>query len=164
MNAISLDDGSVTALPKTLAAIVADGPPPLTQSEIDGIYAVGVELYGRELWSEAQDVFRLLVLVRPTYARGWIALAACHEAQGEEERASSLFLVASCATSRPDARLAQLYRARLFAKTGRHDDAREILETLEIEDDDDSAFVTIHAQLSRCLVDTQPSLQTVGVR
>ena len=162
MNVLSLDDGSVAALPKTLAAIVRDGPPPLTQADVDGIYAIGADLYTREHWSEAQDVFRLLVLVRPTYARGWIALAACHEAQGEEDRAISLYQVASCATTRADARLAQLYLARLFAKGGRHDEAREILELLAIEDDDDAAFVTIHTQLQRCLVDTQPSLQSVA--
>jgi tetratricopeptide (TPR) repeat protein len=158
MDAISLDDGAAVALPKTLAAIVRDGPPPLTPQELDGIYAVGADLYGRERWSEAEDVFRLLVLVRPTDARGWIALAACHEARGDDDRAVSLYQVASCAPSRVDARLAQLYLARLLAKTGRHDEAREILELITLEDDDDSTFATLYTQLRRCLVDTQPSL------
>lgn len=160
MNTLSLDDGSVAALPKTLAAIVRDGPPPLTEADVDGIYAIGADLYTREHWSEAQDVFRLLVLVRPTYARGWIALAACHEAQDEDDRAISLYQVASCAAARVDARLAQLYLARILAKSGRNDEAREILDLLAVEDDDDAAFVTIHAQLQRCLADTQPSLTT----
>jgi tetratricopeptide (TPR) repeat protein len=162
-NGLSLDDGTIACLPETLAAIVRDGPPPLTASDLDHIYAVGADLYVRERWSEAQDVFRLLVLVHPSDARGWIALAACHEAQADDERAIALYQLASGASSREDSRRARLYLARVLAKTGRHDEARQILEAIVVENDDDTTFVDMHAQLQRCLMDTQPSLQPVGV-
>ncbi|GAC1557393.1 MAG: hypothetical protein NVS3B10_17310 [Polyangiales bacterium] len=144
-----------------LVSSILDGdPPPLTQQEVDGIYAVGLGLYARERFLEASDVFRLLVLVRPSEARGWLALAASHEGLGDDERAVELYAIArSAPVCGANRRRASLQLARLCARLGRPAEARAELELVDLEDDDDPSMVEELAGLQRCLAETQRSIE-----
>src|SRR5947209_15943221 len=92
-------DAETPPLPPIVSSFVRGAAPPLSREEVDGIYSVGVRLYARERYAEASDVFRLLVLYRPREARGWTALAACHEALGDDDRAIALYNLAALAPS-----------------------------------------------------------------
>lgn len=143
-----------------LASLVLAGPPPLTEQEIDAIYGVGLGYYGRERFSEAGDVFRLLVLLRPRQARVWLALAASHEAVCDDERAIALYRVAAATPAPTDVhKVVEAYLARLLAKVGRHDEARELVESIPVDDEDDEAMARLVLDLRRALCDTQPSLE-----
>lgn len=161
MNGITPHEGS-SVLPPIVSAFLRQGAPPLSREEIDGIYTVGVRLYGRERFAEASDVFRLVILCRPRQARGWLALAACHEGLGDDDRAIALYKLATIApSSNSNRRRARLYLARLYAKLGRHAEARDELESLEGEScDDDETIERAIRDLRRCLVDTMRSMET----
>lgn len=161
MNGITPQEGS-PALPPLVSAFVRGNAPPLSKEQLDGIYTVGVRLYAREQYREAADVFRLVVLCRPRQACGWIALAACHEAFGEDEHAIVLYQAAALApASNANRRRARVHLARLFARLGRHAEARDELDAIESEPDDgDESISTAVRDLRRCLADTLPSMET----
>ena len=144
-------------LPPVVSALLQNGPPPLTGEEVDGLYSVGLTLYAQEHWAEASDVFRLLVLCRPREARGWIALAACHEGLGDDEQAITIYRIASAAPAAvTNRRRACLFLARLLARLGRRAEARDALENVEDADDglDDALD-----ELRRSLVETLRSTE-----
>ncbi len=151
------EDSREIVLSPMLDALVREGMPPLSDQEIDAVYGVGLQFYARERWVEASDLFRLLVLCRPGELRPWLGLAACHEALGDEERALALYRVA-VATGGVGQHVANAYLARLLSKLGQHDEAREILETLVVDESDEAAAELVH-QLRCALCDTQPSLE-----
>jgi tetratricopeptide (TPR) repeat protein len=107
-------------------------------AEIEAVYAIGHAYYVREDYVRAADVFRLLSLCRPEQARGWMALAACHEAANDEDRAEALYEAAVIAPEREaDRARARVYLARMLARQRRFSEAREQLERVDLDLVDD---------------------------
>jgi tetratricopeptide (TPR) repeat protein len=111
-----------------LERIYAPAGPSFSQLEVDGLYAIGRLFYDREDYARSADVFRLLCLTAPSSARSWLALAACHEAVGDEERALRLYVIAAESDRSNEAATALLYAARLHDRRGENDELNEIID------------------------------------
>jgi tetratricopeptide (TPR) repeat protein len=113
-----------------LARYMAGEIPPIDDLQAEALYTAGHTHYEDENYSAAADVFRLLALVRPYAVRSWIALAATHEAVGDDERAVALYGIATAARDAADAEIAAAYvhLARTEHKLGANDEALADLE------------------------------------
>jgi tetratricopeptide (TPR) repeat protein len=121
-----------TALGALIESWLRDAPLPDRDEQIEAVYAIGHAYYAREDFQRAADVFRLMVLTRPQEARGWTALAACHDAVDEEEQAEALYEAALLAPiGDVDRDRARVFLARLLASQGRISEAREHLDAVE---------------------------------
>ncbi len=125
---------------------------PLEDAEADVVHAVGVTLYEREDLRSACDVFRYLVLGRPTEARSWSALAMCHDALDDTDRAIALYEVAVCAPDLHGARpRAVLYLARALWHTARFDESRARLAEIDVDALDDDELRALYLELDEAL-------------
>ena len=84
--------GIGATLLETVARALARWPltgaaPALEPADIEAIYALAHALFKESRWSQAADLFQLLVLCRPQQARGWLGLGGCREALQQRERA-----------------------------------------------------------------------------
>ncbi len=105
---------------------------PFHREDQDAIYAVGRFLYEQQQAARAAEVFRLLALVAPERCRSWTALAACHEALGDVDRARDLYRLALEVAEQDDHRAtAAVYKARLDLDNDEGDAARLALETCD---------------------------------
>jgi hypothetical protein len=88
-----------------------------------------------------------------------MALAACHEALGDDACAIALYELACITPARSrHRRRARFFLARLYAKLGRHREAREEIEVLDQDPSErDEATDDAVAELRRALLDTLPS-------
>ena len=100
---------------------------PLAPSEaaLEALYATGHWLYSQERYEDAQNVFRALIHVAPHDERGWLALGACHEIEGQQDVAFELYEIASTATYAPRCDIA---RARILKRRGLEHEARHALD------------------------------------
>ncbi len=118
----------------------------------DGLYAIGRMFYERQDHVRAADVFRLLVLAAPTEARGWLALAASHEAADDDDRARELYRIAIEATEpSPERTTAIVYLARLSLRERDVAEAHRLLEQVIDEDELDPEVLGIAASIRRSL-------------
>ncbi len=101
---------------------------------IEAVYAAGHWLLQNDRPREAVDVFRTIMLAAPTDERGWLGLAAAHDALGEHTKALELLRLAPDATG-PRARLA-LCLARALRHVGEDaTDAYELAADLAFSED-----------------------------
>jgi tetratricopeptide (TPR) repeat protein len=119
-------------------------PPPVSPNAIEGLYATGHWLYSQDRLEHARSVFRAMIHIAPHDERGWLALGACHEAQGQQDIAFELYgaAVASAST----APRCELARARILRQRGQQDEALEAIEEAgrlarELRDDELQALV-----------------------
>lgn len=63
----------------------------LGAEEFGALYSVGHDLYERDDYQRAAEVFRLLVAAEPLHVEGWQALGACHEQLDDLETACGLY-------------------------------------------------------------------------
>lgn len=134
MNAPIEDHETISSptLPASIALLLRDGAPTLSEAEIETIYGIATMLYRREQYAQAGDLFRLLVLCRPRDARSWLALGASHEAIGDDERAIALYEVGAVAPEGTSDRVrAQVYLARVLVRQRRALEAREWLDKID---------------------------------
>lgn len=133
MNAhTAIASGDPTPIGALLESWLRDGPKLHGHDEVEAVYAIGHAYYAREDFRRAADVFRLMVLTRPQEARGWTALAACHDAVDDTEQAETLYEAALLAPiGDHDRDRARVFLARLLASQGRASEAREHLDALE---------------------------------
>jgi tetratricopeptide (TPR) repeat protein len=61
---------------------------------IEALDRVALDLFDAGAFNPAKDVFRLLLLYRPSQAATWYWLARCHQELGEEDKAMRLFELA----------------------------------------------------------------------
>ncbi len=121
-----------TALGAILESWLRPTPEVDPNQQAEAVYAIGHAYYAREDFRRAADVFRLLVLTRPQEARGWTALAACHDAVDDVEHAEALYEAALLAPIGEHERdRARVFLARLLASQGRTAEAREHVEAIE---------------------------------
>ena len=67
---------------------------PRSSSDTDGLaalYAIGCELYDRDDWARAADVYRFVAVCEPTFSDAWWALGACHERLDDPETAAQIY-------------------------------------------------------------------------
>lgn len=108
---------------------------PFTADDQDAIYAVGRFLYEQSQHVRAAEVFRLLALLAPKRSRSWTALAACHEALGDVDRARTLYALALDVPEHDNHRpVAAVYKARLDIDAGDEDAARASLESCDLNE------------------------------
>lgn len=108
---------------------------PFTADDQDAIYAVGRFLYEQGQHVRASEIFRLLALLVPERSRSWTALAACHEALGDIERARALYAIALEVPEHDDHRaVAAVYKARLDIDAGDEDAARASLGCCDLSE------------------------------
>ena len=121
---------------RTLRATLALAEVPFGPEDADAIHAVGRVLLDSGDAFGAADVFRLLALVAPTASRSWTALAACHEARGDLERARALYGAALVAPDHDGFRpFAAVNKARLDLDVGDEHAAELALEVADGVDD-----------------------------
>lgn len=124
--------GDATPIGALIESWLRDAPLPDRSDQVEAVYAIGHAYYAREDFQRAADVFRLMVLTRPQEARGWTALAACHDAVDDEEQAEALYEAALLAPlGEVDRDRARVFLARLLASQGRLAEARGHLEAVE---------------------------------
>jgi len=127
-------NAAATQSDPTIAALLQATGVPFTAADQDAVYAVGRMLYDRAEHHRAADVFRVLALLAPMRSRSWAALAACHEAFGDTERARILYALALDVNEHDNHRpVAAAYKARLDLESG---DAGAAEATLELFDRD----------------------------
>jgi hypothetical protein len=96
----------------------------LSQTTCASLYATAHWLHANARHAEAATVFRLLVLAAPFDERGWLGLAACHEAASQAEIALALYEIA-CEAVRAGSARCELGRARALRSAGRRQEATE---------------------------------------
>lgn len=103
--------------------------PAIDDGHAEALYAAGHAFYENDDYVRAADVFRLLAFARPHSGRSWLALAATHDAAGEEDRALALYGIATEALEATieERALAFLHLARLEHLTGESERASEDL-------------------------------------
>jgi hypothetical protein len=109
---------------------------------LEAMYATGHWLLTVGRPGDAARVFRFMILAEPADERGWLALAACHEALGQPAIALDLYRIGMVAAA-PAPRCA-LGRARLLRRedgeVDEADDAYAIaFELAELAGDDELA-------------------------
>ena len=57
----------------------------------DALYQIGWELYQRDAFVQAADVFRFLVVIAPSRSDAWWALGACHEQRDDHAVAAEVY-------------------------------------------------------------------------
>lgn len=92
---------------------------------VEALYATGHWLFTQARIGDAQGVFRALVYVAPEDERGWLALGACYESEGDDDVALELYAAASAVTTAP---LCDVARARILRKRGDGAAARHTLD------------------------------------
>lgn len=126
-------------LPPQIVTYLRGEAPGLTDAEAELFFAVGSSLYRDERYGEAADMFRALVLGRPTSTRAWACLAMCHDAVEDFDRAAALYELAVRAPLDDGYRIrARIYYARTLFWLERFDEAAAQLDAVaEIDVDDD---------------------------
>jgi hypothetical protein len=99
--------------------------PPVSQTTIEGLYAAGYWLFMQLQPVHAQSVFRAMIYLSPYDERGWLALGACYEAQGQPDLAFQVY--GTAAHSAHAAPRCLLARARILRAHGRLPEAQRAL-------------------------------------
>ncbi|HEX8794712.1 MAG TPA: hypothetical protein VF765_27385 [Polyangiaceae bacterium] len=92
---------------------------------IDALYATGHWLYSQLRIEQAIPVFRAMIHIAPEDERGWLALGACHETQGQSEVALELYGAGTAVA--PVAPRCELARARILFARGMNREAEAAL-------------------------------------
>lgn len=92
---------------------------------LEALYATGHWLYSRDRFAHAQSVFRAMLHIAPEDERGWLGLAACHEALDQEDIALEIYLGAAASAVAPRCELA---RARILRRRGLEVEAHRAVE------------------------------------
>jgi Flp pilus assembly protein TadD len=101
--------------------------PPVSPNTVEALYATGYWLFTRQDAAHAVPVFRALIHLAPQDERGWLALGACYETQGQHDLALELYRNGSrMARSAPRCEVA---RARILRAQGQVCAARNALAT-----------------------------------
>ena len=118
------------------------GSPEMAAS-LDALYQIGWELYQRDDFTRAADVFRFLALLQPTRHEAWWALGACHEQLDDDAVAAVLYEIAFRAGEGP-AELGLLC-ARARARAGDRSGAADLLASMRGATRDDAVLARIGA-------------------
>lgn len=104
---------------------------------VDGLYAIGAQLYERGEYAKADRVFQRCVMLEPFRSDFWIALALARHAQGRPMEAGDLYQVAGLMTEDP---APVAYAAACFAEAGQIERARTLAEFLWMKGVDTEAL------------------------
>lgn len=112
-----------------------------TTATMNVLYSVGYRLLDLERHHDAISLFRTMLIVDPGDERGWLALAACHEALDETEKAIAIYRLAESACGGRALRC-MIARARVQRRLGAVDEAtltyEHALLLTEAHHDDDA--------------------------
>jgi tetratricopeptide (TPR) repeat protein len=115
-----------------------------TTDTLEALYATGHWLIALDRHRDALSLFRTMLLVDARDERGWLALATCHEALDEPEKAIALYLLAASACE-DGALRCTIARARLHRALGSTAEAvdayREAARLAEANEHDELAAV-----------------------
>jgi len=92
---------------------------------VNALYATGTWLLDQDRARDAVFVFRAMLVGAPSDERGWIGLAATHEALGQPDVALELYDVGALAAKSARCLVG---RARLLRAHDRNDEAAEAIE------------------------------------
>lgn len=101
-------------------------PMSLSFDVVEGMYAVGLSMLEGERWSDAQHVFRAMVLLFPTDERSWLGLGRAHEELEQDQLARELYSL--CLLAVPGAVRARVRLARVLARIGQEEFVSELLD------------------------------------
>ncbi len=120
------------AMPEGLVAYLRGENTQLSDLECELLVALGADAYRAERHADAAAMFRTHLLARPNSARSWYLLAMCHDAVEDLERAVTLYELAALAPDQGSVtHPVAVYRARALWALDRHEEAEQVLESLE---------------------------------
>jgi tetratricopeptide (TPR) repeat protein len=100
--------------------------PPSASAAIDALYATGHWLFSQERYRDASSVFRAMLACAPDDERGWLALGACHEKNGQPVLALELYGVGRV-LAKPSGRC-EVARSRVLRERDQTEQATEALD------------------------------------
>ena len=131
----------------SLTAAAGALDPAARQSVREGLYATGHWLLTSERYADAADVLRVMCMVAPSDERGFLALGAAHEGEGQLSVAKEIY-AAGWALCSPRVRCG-VALARALRRLGDIDGSHDILDTLADAELADNELVELVASERR---------------
>lgn len=120
-----------------------------TTGTLNVLYSVGHRLLDLERHHDAISLFRTMLIVDPSDERGWLALATCHEALDETDKAIAICRLAETACGGRAFRC-MIARARIQRALGANEEAALTYEhalSLAESHGDDEAHELLQSEL-----------------
>jgi hypothetical protein len=132
----------------TSFTIAAGALDPSTRDSVrEGLYATGHWLLANERYADAAEVLRVMCMVAPGDERGFLALGAAHESEGQLEVAKDIYAT-GWALSSPCVRCG-IALSRALRRLGDVDGSEEVLSALCDSDIDDADLAALVASERR---------------